>query len=444
MVPFLPRARIGSAKGRIVLRSAFGAGHFAKSLAWSFTDLLFAYYANMRLGFSAGDTGLLIFLSTALGATVDIGAAYLLRRAEGDVKRILIVQCLAGVATAGTLLVVFSPGRALDTSFVFLIAALAFFRTAYAFYDVSQNALVSLLPRDEEDAHHYAVLRQTLSGLARLAVAGLAFLLVGDGALAGGREIMVVGAMAILIVVTASWILRWRSSLRPAEAAPLQGGISLPAGLARLLVAGAALAGPEAMAVRVAPFVDGRGPGGQAGAVLLFALVLGTVIGPLMLPRSGRLMMRSALGFTALAVLSAALFFAGLRWGLVALAAAFSHGVGMGGMMALFWREMSAAIRDHAERTGARADMITFALLTATIKLSGAVSGAALGLLLDGFKAGAPVTMVGLAGVIAAGGVVFLLAMAPITGIDPRLSYRDGVSSSGLRRATPPPGNRTT
>jgi Na+/melibiose symporter-like transporter len=444
MVSLFPRARIGSAKGRIALRSAFGAGHFAKSLAWSFTDLLFAYYANMRLGFSAGDTGLLIFLSAALGATVDIGAAYLLRRAEGDLKRVLIVQCLAGLVTAVTLLVVFSPRRALDTSFVLLIAALGLFRTAYAFYDVSQNALVSLLPCDDKDAHHYAILRQTLSGLARLAVTGLAFLLVGDGALTGGREVMVAGAMAVLIVITASWILRWKNSLSPIETAPPQRGISLPAGLARLLVAGAALAGPEAMALRVAPFVDGRGLGDQAGAVLLFALVLGTVIGPLMLPRSGRLMMRSALGFTALAVVSAALLFAGTRWGPITLIAGFAHGVGMGGMMALFWREMSAAIRDHAERTGVRADMITFALLTTTIKLSGAVSGAGLGLLLDGFKAGAPATMVGLAGIIAVGGVVFLLAMAPIARIGAHFSYRGDAPSSGLRRATPPPGNRTT
>jgi len=211
---------------------------------------------------------------------------------------------------------------------------------------------------------------------------------------------------------------------------------SMPAGLAKLLVAGAALAGPEAMAMRLAPFVEGQGAGQPVGAALLFALVLGSVLGPLGLPRPDRGVMRPALIFTMLAVLAAAVFLAGSHAGVVALAACLLHGVGIGGMMALFWREMGAAIRDHAYRTGVRTDIITFALLTATIKLSAALSGAGLAFLLDGFKAGVPTAMAAVAAIIAVGGLVFLLAMAP--------SYGFGISSTGSRRATPPPGSRTT
>jgi Na+/melibiose symporter-like transporter len=445
MMPLPPSARIGFARERISLRSAYGAGHFAKSLAWSFPELLLPYYANMRLGLSAGDTGLLIFVSATQGAATDIGAAYLLRQAEGYLNRVLIIQFLTGLVTAGALLIVFSPVRVADASFLYLIAALTLFRTAYAFYDVSQNALVSLLPEDEDDAHRYIVLRQTLSGLARLVVAGLAFLLVGNNAPAGGREIVAAVAMAVLIVVTAGWILRWKSSARPATTPTPKRKLSTPVGLTRLLLAGAALAGPEAMALRMVPFVEGRGPDDHTGAALLFVLVFGTVIGPLALPRPGKEAMRSALAFTALSVLAAVVFFATTRWLGIALIACFAHGVGMGGMLALFWREMSMAIRNHADRTGVRTDMIAFALLTATIKLSGAVSGAGLGLLLNGFKAGAPTAMLGLAGIIAVGGLIFLLALAPSLRINgARQRYCNGGPRSGLRRATPPPGSRTT
>lgn len=417
------------------MRCAYGTGHFAKSLAWTFTDLLLAYYANVRLGLSAGDTGLLIFLSATQGAVADVGAAWLMRRAEGDLRRILAIQFVAGLAAAMALLIVFSPAHWGDASFVFLIVALTLFRTLFAFYDVAQNALVSLLPQDAEDAHRYAVLRQTLTGAARLGVAGLAFLLVGNDAPAGGREIIAAGVVAVMIVASAGWILRWRGAL-PVVTAPTGLRGSMPAGLAKLLVAGAALAGPEAMAMRLVPFVEGRRPDDPAGAALLFALVLGSVIGPIALPRPDRGVMRPALIFTILAVLAAVVFLAGPHVGVVALAACLLHGVGIGGMMALFWREMGAAIRDHAHRTGVRTDIITFALLTATIKLSAALSGVGLAFLLDGFKAGVPTAMAAVAAIIAVGGLVFLLAIAP--------GYRFGISSTGSRRATPPPGSRTT
>ncbi|MDO6416289.1 MFS transporter [Sphingomonas sp. BIUV-7] len=422
------------------MRSAYGAGHFAKSLAWSLTDLLIAYYANMRLGLSAADTGLLIALSTVQGAAIDVGAAYLLRRAEGLLSHILVIQFVAGLATAAMLLLLFRPGE----SFAALLVTLGGFRIAYAFYDVSQNALVSLLPEDEAEADLYVVIRQTLSGLARLAVAGLAFLLLGRHALAIGRESIVAGAIGLSIAATAGWMLRWKNSPDATGTPAPARTRSTPVGLARLLLAGAALAGPEAMAMRMVPFVEGDDLGGASGAGLLFALVLGTAIGPLMLRRAQGEPRRPAMAFTALAVAAAIAFLAGSRTGPAALWACFAHGVGIGGMMTLFWREMSVAIRSHARRTGERTDMFAFALLTATIKLSGALCGGALALLLDGFKAGAPAAMAALAIIIAAGGLVFLLAMAPGYRNDARSAARAGSGNEGFRRATPPPRSRTT
>lgn len=395
-----------------LLLPAYGAGHFAKSLAWTFTDLLLAYYANVRMGLSARETGLLLFISMAYGAGLDIVVAYLLRRAEGSRRRILQIQFVAGLATAAALLVVFNPAPGGPAMFVRLALALGLLRTAYAVYDVAQNALVSLLPHDEADAHRYVVWRQTLSAVARLCVAGLAFLVVGRAAPAG-REIIVVGVIACLIALSAGWILRWVGPVKALSAKPPSVGLATPAGLPRLLLAAAAQAGPLSMTARMVTFVEREGPGDHTGAALLLAFILGTLVGPLAMARlrTEAAAPRLAFGFTGLAIVSSVVFLADPWSGPLALAACCVHGVGLGGVMTLFWRGMSAVIREHAHRTGERTDMAAFALLTATLKLSGAVFSAGLGVALDGFRAGDPAILLGLGVVTAIGGVCFVMAI---------------------------------
>lgn len=437
-VPGPPKA----SAGRQRLRIAYSLGQFAKNLAWNFTDLLLAYYANMRLGLSGPQTGLLLFLSMAQGGLIDLFAAFVLRRAEGNLRTILLVQMAAGLATAFALLAIFSPVRGGIAPLLFLVMALGVFRLAYAFYDVSQNALLSLLPEDEEDAHHYVVWRQALSGMARLSVAGVAFFLI-EARLPTGREIAAAGVIALLIALTSAGLVQ---SARPAADSGVRAirhqRIAIPATLPRLLLAGAALAGPLAMISRMVAFVAAPPPNNHVGATLLFALVAGTVVGSLALPRRrGRL---TASAFVLSAVIAAALFLAAPRSGLIAHVASLAYGGGLGGVTTLFWREMSLAIRDHAVKTGQRTDVVAFALLTATAKLSGAVSGAALGVLLDGFKTGTPLVMICLAIIVALGGGCFMLAMRPILPSNADARYRPFKAMSGLLRATPPPGSRTT
>lgn len=106
---------------------------------------------------------------------------------------------------------------------------------------------------------------------------------------------------------------------------------------------------------------------------------------------------------------------------------------------------MSATIHDHARRTGIRTDLTAFALLTATIKLSGALSAFMLGLLLDGFKTNAPMTMLALGLITVGGGLCFLLVGTPVRSSDgPTLPQGRGAFASGSGRATPPPGSLTT
>jgi Na+/melibiose symporter-like transporter len=74
---------------------------------------------------------------------------------------------------------------------------------------------------------------------------------------------------------------------------------------------------------------------------------------------------------------------------------------------------MSVAVRKHALRTGERTDLAAFALLTAVLKLASALFGGAVGLALDGFRAGAPGTAFALGGVVIVGGLGFLTLFAP-------------------------------
>lgn len=409
------RARDGGLERETLQRSAYGAGHFAKSLVWTFTDLLLAYYANVRVALSAGETGLLLFLSMAYGAVLDPAVAYALRHAEGSRRRILQIQFLAGLLTAAALLVVFAPGLASVSPFVYLLVTLGMLRTGYAVYDVAQNALVSLLPADEADAHRYVVLRQTLSAVARLCVAALSFLIV-DKSAPTGREALLAGAIAMLVVMTASWMLAWAGPPQKALGPRTAIGLRLPRGAPRLLLAAAVHSGPFSMTARMLTFVDRGGPADHTGASLLFAMVLGTLVGPIVI---GRLLqeanrLSATVAFAALGLVAGGAFLVDPRSGVPALIACCAYGLSLGATMTLFWRGMSVAVRDHARATGERTDLAAFAMLTASLKLASAVFGGAVGLALEGFRAGQWTTNFVLGVLMTLGGVGFAALMAPV------------------------------
>ncbi|WP_297508453.1 MFS transporter [uncultured Caulobacter sp.] len=396
-------------------RTAYGAGHFAKSLAWTFTDLLLAYYVNVRVGLPAHETGLLLFLSMAYGAVLDPIVAYLLRGAEGSRRQILRIQFLAGLVTAAALVAVFLPRDQGASAFLHLVLALGLLRTGYAVYDVAQNALVSLLPADDADAHRYVVLRQTLSAVARICIAALSFLIVDKGA-PSGREVLLAGAIGLMIVATASWILAYSGSAREGSARGAAVGLRLPKGAPRLLLAAAVHAGPFNMTARMLAFVDRGGPRDHTGASLIFALVLGTLIGPILIGRFREDVQRpwATMAYTTLGVAAGAAFLAAPRSGVPALLACAAYGVSLGATLTMFWRGMSAAIREHARLTGERTDLAAFATLTAALKLAGAVFGGAVGLALDGFRAGHATTSLALGLVMAIGGACFVMLIAPV------------------------------
>ncbi len=53
-------------------RHLYAAGHFARTLAWSFVDLVLGYYLHARLGLSAAHTGQLLAISLAYSSLLDL------------------------------------------------------------------------------------------------------------------------------------------------------------------------------------------------------------------------------------------------------------------------------------------------------------------------------------------------------------------------------------
>ncbi len=53
-------------------RHLYAAGHFARTLVWSFVDLALGFYLHVRLGLSAAHTGQLLAISLAYSSVLDL------------------------------------------------------------------------------------------------------------------------------------------------------------------------------------------------------------------------------------------------------------------------------------------------------------------------------------------------------------------------------------
>lgn len=389
---------------------AFASGHFARSLIWSFTDLLLGYYAHARLGLPAWETGILLSVSLAYSSMLDLVLAAAFLRMPRQKRRVPRLQLAGGIATAFGGVLLFVPVSG-DTWHVlaWLMFASFLFRTGYAVYDLTQNALISLLPADHAEATRFVTMRAVMATTAKLCVAGSGFLVIGEGA-AKGRELLVAVAMGLLILVTALWLGRQRAvaglqerTVRAWSDFPM----SRMAPLLTATIATCVLALPG----RFLPFAIDADTHRPVGASLVFAMVLGSVAGPFLAARLARMgMVRAATVFGAMAA-GAAVILIAVPVLPVEMAMSLVYGVGLGGSSVLVWNEVAHVVRDHAARTGQRTDLACFGLLTMTIKMSLALSSMLLGRYLDGFRLHIPAPLTELMAITWLGAVAFVLAL---------------------------------
>jgi Na+/melibiose symporter-like transporter len=395
--------------------SIYATGHLAKSLVWAFSDLLFAYYAHERMGLPASDIGWVLFISLVYSGALDVLAAVLLSVFPGHEERVPRAQLAGAVLTAVSGVLLFSPlsipGGEL---FLWLLLVSLVFRTGYAIYDVSQNALVSLLPEDDAEARRYVTTRTTLSYIAKVIVALTSFAVIGTGERQGSALFILlpIAAMAVGAAVPMARYRIGRDAGATASAAP-----GSPPPMRLLLPVLVAVAGQVCLlglVGRFLPFAHDPQTRAPIGAVLALASVAGGMFGPMLaswLMRGGKRFPMANIGFTIVCVASALMLVAGQSTlQMIAAAAVFS--VGGGAISVLVWNELSDVVRSHAVATGRRADLASFALLTATIKLGSGGTGLFLGQLLDGYQARSAAALGAIAAATIAGGLLSVAALA--------------------------------
>jgi Na+/melibiose symporter-like transporter len=397
------------------LLSIYASGHLAKSLMWSFSDLLFGYFAHVQMGLSAAATGWIIFISLVYSSALDVLAAALLSAFPGHEGGVPRLQLLGAVLTALASVLLFAPlALAGAPLFYWLLAASLLFRTGYALYDVSQNALVSLLPRDDAEAQRYVTTRTTLSYVAKVAVALASFLVIGTGD-RQGSALAVILPIAAMTLATAYPMSRHRiGDARGSDGVALTGSPPPMRLLAPVLAAVAAQTCLLGLVGRFLPFAQDPQTGTPIGAPLVLASVVGGMLGPFVVDRvlrGGRGFTLANAGFTAACVGGVLVILIG-QSSIQLFAAAAVFSLGGGAIGTLVWTELSAVVRAHARISGQRADLASFALLTATIKLGAGGTGLFLGGLLDGYETRSATAIGAIAVATIVGGVLSVLAMS--------------------------------
>lgn len=389
-------------------RYLYAAGHFARTLVWSFVDLALGFYLHARLGLSAAHTGQLLAISLAYSSVLDLLLAAVFTRLRNQQRHALRLQFIGGLGTAASACLLFSPGTAIGSAFLPLLAASLLFRTCYAVYDVAQNALTSLLPRDEHEAMHYVSTRAMVVPVSKLCIAAALFGVVGAPASQGsGDALLICMIMGVLIAAAALPLACVSTPSRPSTARmPSAGALPLLA-LLPVLLAAAAETALVGLAGRLFPFAE-------HGAALTFAMVAGMVVAPCLCLRL-RSSLHSETGMIALmSVLTVAAVgrYLALPSTPVAIACAAIHGTAVASVGLVLWRRTALIARRHAARSGREDDLSCFALLTGTMKLSIAASSLLLGQLLPGIQAGDPGTSAALVSLVAVGSLLSLAALA--------------------------------
>jgi Na+/melibiose symporter-like transporter len=268
-----------------------------------------------------------------------------------------------------------------------LVMSLAF-RLSYALYDIPQNSLLSLATSSERARTNVASMRYVFSGLAALTVAAsLAPLLQASAAADRAVRFCIVAlAFSVVALMSAAFLARTLRVMRashpqPESRAKPTGELGSDIRLLIALMFVVSLAAPvfSKLEPYFAAFVL-RDPLMGSGVVMAVSIGM-TVAQPLwgvLARRTSRLTM---IGATASSIVLAASGFllASQVGGLTLVAAAVAFGAASGGIGMALWAAYGDAVARHAQGREGWA----YGLFTASSKLSLAVSGLMIGLLLS-------------------------------------------------------------
>lgn len=359
----------------------YGLAHFGKSLQWYSSELLFAYFLTEMCGLRPVAMGEVLAVSLVFSGAVDLAVGHAMSARAPSLGDLCRVQLLGAVGS-GLTLVAFS-GTGLvpdDVRFLYAVATSCLFRLAYTFYDLPQNAVLSLVRTDIDGRLQISAVRLGFSGLATVLVAMAAALLTSSTATASAERFVGFSVLLMLAGSVSALALR-RVSPPPARAdVPVQPGQTerrLDATRQRvwlILMLFFFIGGATSVFSRLESYFSAAAlPSYGARTMVLTLIALGGALGqPLWMAVSRRIPTHHSLRWSALVTaMGAAVFLlcAGQSTTVAALAGA-AYGCGLGGLNMLLWGLLAAEAAPEQRRPGLPAAPLAFGLLTSTVKLA--------------------------------------------------------------------------
>lgn len=315
--------------------------HAGKSLLWHSSGLLFAFFLTETCGLTPRSMGLVLALSLFVNAAADLMIGADLHRHPPTWNALVRGQSIAaGIAALFFVLFCSTPCLPEPIRLAAALATLTGFRLAFAWMDVRQNALVTMLARRPDQRIRLLATRNVLAGGASLMVGmmGTALLLKGpSGAL---PHLLWATLVAAAVVLGARGLARlpWSDVASSEPAEPQAAGARAPLPGAIILLVTAAAAAGSTLFRATEPYAAAYA--GMGISILAWSAV-GAVLSQPVWTFAARRLPAPALPLLAAGceLISAfALGMHGIRVALIGL----GFGVGSGGVWLMVW---AAALR---------------------------------------------------------------------------------------------------
>jgi len=362
--------------------------HGGKSLIWHAYDLLFAYFLTQYLHLPPRTMGMVAMALMVFSAIADPVTGWWIDRGAATLRRLALLQCCGALLSAMAFIALFVLPAQSSPLLHAVVLGLAF-QLCYKLYDVPQNAMTSLLSRDQRQVLQLSTGRYVLSGAARILVAGMSYLFIGkDPAHATWNVALFVSLLCAPALLSASLLERMgRQTMAHTRKAPATAATAkraslrsrIPQGMAMLLIAAFINASMVSVMSRILPYL-----GAASGALVAFSIGALALL-PLLQFIANRFGEHRAFLLATMLVIASC---AGLSWSYHRLgpvanvgldAFAFLYGGAVSGCTMLLWGTAANLIHRHTAKTGQRADTLAYGIFTFASKLGIAWSMMALG-----------------------------------------------------------------
>lgn len=400
--------------------SVYLAAHGGKSLLWHAYDLLFAFLLTQYMGLGPLEMGITAMSLMLFAAVMDVVSGYLIAKGPETPERLATIQLVGALLSGAAFAAVFLVRDVLPPMLHAACFGVAF-QLAYKLYDIPQNAMTSVLTRHPDDVLSLSTGRYLLSGIAKIAVAGAAYLLIAHDPQIDAQGPVYAFTIIVCVPALLSSALLWflpgiAAAPLPADHAArgdeggeraagvglrtdaidaiagshvdascaIRGGVTarLPDAMPRLLLAAVAYSALAAVMGRAFPYFEN-------GANVLACFAAGSLLSlPMLRAIASRHGEHTAfLGAATMAAGASLLIVAGqvIFPGSDALAypAALIYGGGVFGGTMLLWGAAANMIHAHFSTSGARSDVFAYGVFTFASKIGIALSLLLLGVTLE-------------------------------------------------------------